>query len=333
MSNRKSSPQFTLRVSGVNHRVRIETFLVRQFRNYTLFRMQRIVAGGGIKIRNRPASVGERIFTGDEVVVRLIEPPDKLYEPENLALEILYEDPWLVVLDKPVDMVCHPVSHRQTGTVCNALQAHFDRQTEYPGLLRPGIVHRLDRQTSGLLVVSKLHDAHYRLVQQFENSEVHKEYLAVVEGVIERDRGEIVRPIGISSRNRMFASVESSARKKKPARTGFFVEERYPDRTLVRVIPRTGRLHQVRVHFASIGNPIVGDVFYEDVDTKNCGLSNSPTWSVEEGNNSERRHLLHASSLQFQHPILNRKMAFRSPRPIDMRNCIGTNRRASASVA
>jgi len=311
-------PEFTLGVSTIDHRERIETFLIRQFRNYTIFRMQRMVSGGAVKIRNRPTLVGERVRTGDEVKILLIEPPDKLYQPEEIPLSIHYEDPWLIVLEKPAGMVCHPVSSYQTGTVCNALQSHFDVQSQCSGILRPGIVHRLDRQTSGLLVVSKTHLAHRGLVEQFEKSEVRKEYLVVVEGVLQQNCGEILRPIGISFNCRTLASVDQSARKSKSARTDFYVENRFPKHTLLKAIPKTGRMHQIRVHLSSIGHPVVGDFCYGENVSNPVHRDDRSLNTTNIG--AQNRHLLHAHVLKFRHPVFNRDLAFRLPIPDDLKS-------------
>ncbi len=152
--------------------VRVDSFLIRHFRNYTPFRMQRIVRAGQVKIDDTTAETNERVYCGERVTVRLIEPPDKLHAPQPLPLRVVFEDAWIIVVDKPPGQITHPAGDLQTGTLCNALQAHFDRQTAWPGLLRPGIVHRLDRMTSGLIVVTKEHLSHRQLSIQFQRERV-----------------------------------------------------------------------------------------------------------------------------------------------------------------
>jgi len=317
--------------------VRIDSFLVRHFRNYTPFRIQRLVAAGMVQLDGTPVEINERVYHGDTIRVRLIEPPDKLHAPEILPLSILYEDPWLVVVDKPPGQITHPAGDLQTGTLCNALQGHFDRQTACPGLLRPGIVHRLDRMTSGVIVVSKHHLSHRQLSIQFQKERVSKTYLAIVEGVMERDRGLIDVPIGTSPEaGSVLMSCGPDAGDARAAQTQFEVAARFPQQTLVRAYPRTGRNHQIRLHLASIGHPVVGDEFYgafgtikltrAEYDALRRRRSAVPRGDeddeVIEGNGRGSRHALHAHRIEFEHPILGGRVAFASPLPADLQNLL-----------
>ena len=177
------------------HGVRVDRFLLKHFRNYTRFRMQRMVRAGQAGVDGKRVQISQRVFRGQTVSVRLIEPPDKLLEPESLPLEILFEDEWLLVVNKHAGQVAHPVANYQTGTLVNALQFHLDRQSPLPGLLRPGIVHRLDRLTSGVMVIAKDHLSHRRLSIQFQQYEVSKSYLVLVEGRVENRADSIDLPI------------------------------------------------------------------------------------------------------------------------------------------
>ncbi|MGH7200283.1 MAG: RluA family pseudouridine synthase, partial [Planctomycetaceae bacterium] len=176
--------------------VRIDTFLARHFRNYTSWRMMRMVRAGLAWVDDAPAAAEQRVFRGQRVRIRLVEPPDKLIGPQPGPLDVLYEDPWLVAVNKPAGQVVHPVADWQTETLSNVLQGHFDRQAARPGLLRPGFVHRLDRETSGVILCAKEHLAHRRLSLQFQKNRVRKAYVALVEGVLESDHGTIDLPIG-----------------------------------------------------------------------------------------------------------------------------------------
>ena len=140
--------------------VRIDSFLSKHLRNYTSWRINRMVTAGLAKIDDQPAAPQDRVFRGQRVSLRLLEPPDKLLDPEPIIVPVVYEDPWLIVVDKPAGLVAHPVGDFQDGTLSNVLQSHLDRQTAIKGLLRPGVVHRLDRMTSGLIVTAKEHLAH-----------------------------------------------------------------------------------------------------------------------------------------------------------------------------
>ncbi|MFK7818527.1 MAG: RluA family pseudouridine synthase [Planctomycetaceae bacterium] len=295
----------TFTVEKYLHGSRIDTYLTRQFRNYTSWRMQRMVSSGCVRIEDEVVPLSRRVSRGEHVTIRLVEPPDKLHDPEPMPLQIVFEDPWLIVIDKPANLVAHPVSSLQSGTLVNGLQAYLDSQTPVRGLLRPGIVHRLDRMTSGLIVTTKSHTAHRGLGSDFEHRRVSKSYIAVVEGIMQDDSGVIDRPIG-RQHNSILMSVDPASRNPKPAITDFEVLKRFERRTLVEVTPRTGRNHQIRVHFAAIGHPLVGDEFY--------GFEGPTTDSP-----GDARHALHASFLGFTHPITGVKQEFRSAVPIDLK--------------
>ena len=287
--------------------IRIDSFLSRHLRNYTAFRLQRMIRARLATKNGAVAELETRVFAGDEISLRLVEPPDKLLPPEPRKLEILFEDAWILVLVKPAGLVAHPVGEFHTGTLANAVQFHLDRQTRAKGLLRPGIVHRLDRMTSGVMVLAKEHRSHTALSVQFQKGQVQKAYLALLEGNLDEDRGEITRPIGRSAaRSTVLMSAASQARNPKPARTEYEVVERLPGRTLVRAWPKTGRNHQIRVHFAAMGHPVVGDEFYEA-----GGGITPPT------GDRNTRHALHAERLAFRHPITRTPLEFECPLPAD----------------
>jgi 23S rRNA pseudouridine1911/1915/1917 synthase len=321
--------------------VRVDTFLAHHFRNYTPFRIQRIVRAGQVKIDCATVGIVERVYYGDTVNVRLLEPPDKLHRPEQLPLAIVFEDPWIIVVDKPAGQIVHPAGYCQTGTLCNALQAHFDQESAWPGLLRPGIVHRLDRMTSGLIVVTKEHLSHRLLSIQFQRERVSKTYLALVEGLIETDQGTIDLPIGTSPDvGSVLMSCQPTAGDPRLSITEFEVVERYECHSLVRAHPRTGRNHQIRVHFAAIGHPLVDDEFYgpfgqikltkaEYAALQKSRSAQSDSVLDDENQPTDRspdqsggRHALHAHRLEFQHPILGGHVAFQSPLPDDLRRMI-----------
>jgi 23S rRNA pseudouridine1911/1915/1917 synthase len=293
---------------------RIDSFLTRHFRNYSPFRMQRIVRAGQVRVNRTIVEGTCRVFRGQQVRVRLIEPPDKLLDPEPLPLEIIYEDPWLVVVNKPAGCVAHPVGEFQAGTLCNALQFHLDRQTVLPGLLRPGIVHRLDRLSSGVIVTTKDHLAHRRLSKAFERRLINKTYLAIVEGELRTSEGTIEQPIGQAPDGGILMSAEPNAKNRKQARTRFDVLARYDQTTLVRAVPLTGRIHQLRVHFASIGHPIVGDDYYDAFGR----IRKSP----RRGAGAAERHALHALRLTFTHPITNEPLELTAPPPKDFQELL-----------
>jgi 23S rRNA pseudouridine1911/1915/1917 synthase len=320
VSSSGSANCFTVTVDADSHGIRIDRFLVRQFRNYTPFRMHRIIRAGAVCIDDETefTPLSKRVRRGETVTVRLLEPPDKLFEPERLPVDILFEDDCLIAVNKFAGQVAHPVGRRQTGTLCNALQWQLDRQTALRGILRPGIVHRLDRMTSGVLLVAKTFLAHRRLSIQFQKKRIQKDYLAVVEGHVEQETGMIDLPIGqIPNGISILMTTQSDARNPKPARTDFEVLERFATNTLLRVKPLTGRIHQLRVHFASIGHPIVGDEFYGPFGEIRAERFKDPAAELRD-ELLFPRHLLHAVRICFDHPLTGEQMNLVAPPPDDL---------------
>lgn len=313
------SPTFEFIVESELNGVRIDSFLIKHLRNYNSWRMQRIVRAGGVRIDEVLATQSDRVFTGQLVRVRLLEPPDKLLEPVPMELPILYEDAWIMVVNKPAGLIVHPVGETQVQTLANGLQHSLDQRTACRGLLRPGIVHRLDRQTSGAIVVSQNHHAHAILSAGFEASRVAKTYLALVEGNVQMDSGAITWAIGRARTGRhVLMSCRADAMDRKPARTHYKVVQRYAHHTLVQATPRTGRNHQIRVHFAALGHPLVGDEFYE-TNGRFKPFHQSPEEAAAEIETGLpiRRHALHAMQLCFAHPISQLWMEFSAPLPMD----------------
>lgn len=312
-----------LTVESYLHGVRIDGFLVRHFRNYTTYRMQRMVRAGAVRIEGAVAAPDDRVYKGQSVAVRLIEPPDHLLPPEPLPLEILYEDPWLIVVNKPPDLVVHPCGMYSGGSLANALQAHFDLQTGLRGLVRPGVVHRLDRLTSGVIVCTKDHLTHRKLSIHFQTGRIAKTYLALVHGVPEKESGTIDYPIGQTPGGKTIRmSVAPDAVDAKPARTRYRVVERWGEYSLVEARPLTGRLHQIRVHLAGIGHPVLADEFYSG-STEWCHLAPNESKVVLS------RQALHAHCLSFVHPIRRELVTFTAPLPSDMQAVIDALRLSS----
>jgi 23S rRNA pseudouridine1911/1915/1917 synthase len=330
-------PTFELTVDRSLRGMRIDTFLGRHFRNYTTWRLARLVRAGAVTINWTTVPPDRRVFDGERVTVRLLEPPDKLLQPEAIDLPIVFEDAWLLVADKPAGIIAHPTGEFQTGSLVNALQRHLDRRSGCRGLLRPGMVHRLDRQTSGLTVVALQHNAHVGLAASFERGRVSKSYLALVEGTLAADKGSIDLPIGRANFGRgVLMSARADALDRRPACTRYEVVARYPRHTLVEARPLTGRNHQIRVHFAHIGHPLAGDEFYltrgairserSVIRARRSGLEMSdPLDGPPPGEDEyagDGRHALHASRLEFAHPITDVWMRFDSALPADIRSMI-----------
>jgi 23S rRNA pseudouridine1911/1915/1917 synthase len=294
--------------------VRIDSFLSKHLRNYTSWRINRMVTAGLAKIDDQPAAPEDRVFRGQRVSLRLVEPPDKLLDPEPILVPVVYEDPWLIVVDKPAGLVAHPVGDFQDGTLSNVLQSHLDRQTALRGLLRPGVVHRLDRMTSGLIVTAKEHLAHRLLSIDFQQGKLSKSYVALIEGrpdfetrILDFSIGQ--RPGG----NSVLMSARADAKNARPAKTRVTVVERFDRYSMVECVLFTGRNHQIRVHLSHIGHPILGDEYYGPHGT----IKQAPRFDGDDP--TEERHALHAASLGFFHPILREWMQFRTSPPADFR--------------
>ncbi len=260
----------------------------------------------------RPAKANLRVKTGAAVEVDIPEPRDPVPAAEPLDIPILYQDSDIVVVDKPAGMVVHPAAGHDSGTLVNALLHHVDDLSGIGGEIRPGIVHRLDRGTSGLMVVATNDAAHHELARQFHDREVEKEYIALVWGLVVAGR-RIEEPIGRDPNNRK--KMSNRARRSREAVTRIVrVYEVNPALTLAQIAIHTGRTHQIRVHLSAIGHPIVGDALYGGVHRR---VQNDirPVMRLD-------RPFLHAARLAFTHPSDGRRMSFESPLPADLQSVL-----------
>ena len=301
--------------------MRLDLFLTRDFAaradGWTRSAIQKMIADGSITLNGRETKPGSRLKLGDRVEVRPLAPKDAALAPEPLPLEILYEDADCIVLNKAPGMVVHPAAGWKNGTLVNALLYHCPDLPGIGGERRPGIVHRLDKDTSGVMVVAKNGKAFQDLAAQFKDRRVGKEYLALVWGRMAKEKGAIDRSIGRhrSDRKRM-SSVRAGSRVRE-ALTEWRVEEFFPARasgsfsavTLLRLKPRSGRTHQLRVHLADEGHPVVGDPVY--------GLKRGKI-EADPALRDFPRQALHAERLEFSHPRSRLKMSFYAPLPSDM---------------
>ncbi|MBA3316186.1 MAG: RluA family pseudouridine synthase [Planctomycetota bacterium] len=304
-------------VDSAHHGLRIDTFLSSRLRNYVPARIQRMAAGGLISVNDAPCPPDRRMARGEEVLVRLAEPPEPFYPPEPILLEVLYDDPWLVAVNKPAGLLVHPAGPIEGGTLANAAQALLDGQTVLPGLLRPGIVHRLDRETSGVMLIAKDSASHAGLTGEFERSAVEKSYVALVAGRIEEDETTIRHPIGQRPGSLLMSS-ETEALGPRPAETIIRVLRRFRTTTLVEARPRSGRKHQIRVHLAAIGHPVLGDVYYSTASGRREPVGHSASLPSD-----TRRHALHAAAIAFHHPITNAARRIVAPVPSDFWSALG----------
>jgi 23S rRNA pseudouridine1911/1915/1917 synthase len=274
--------------------------------------LQKLIEEGLVKVDGRLAKANHRLKTGSSIELDVPELKDAVPAPENLDLPIVYEDPDVVVVDKPAGMVVHPAAGHDSGTLVNALLHHVDDLSGIGGERRPGIVHRLDRGTSGLMVVAKNDAAHKELARQFHDREVEKEYVALVWGVVQAGR-RIEEPIGRDPNNRK--KMSNRARRSREAVTRIVrVYHVNPALTLAQIAIHTGRTHQIRVHLSAIGHPIVGDALYGGVHRRVLADIRA-VMKLD-------RPFLHAAKLVFKHPLDGRRMAFESELPLDLKSVL-----------
>ena len=291
---------------------RLDRFLVSVAGDLSRSHIQRLIKDGRVNVGGKPAKANQPVKPGQNVVVDVPAPVDAAPQPEALPLSIVYQDRDVIVVDKPAGLVVHPAAGHATGTLVNALLHHVDDLSGIGGEKRPGIVHRLDRGTSGLMVVAKNDAAHDALTRQFHDREVEKEYIALVWGGVQAGR-RIDAPIGRDPANRK--KMSARARRSRSAVTRIVrADPLTPALTLVRLAIYTGRTHQIRVHLDAIGHPIVGDALYGGVRRRVPGDLRAVAHLD--------RPFLHAARLAFAHPIDGRRMEFESPLPDDLRRVL-----------
>lgn len=278
---------------------RIDKFLAEVMKDYSRSFLQKQFKEGNITVNGKPAKASLKVGEEDEIVVFLPENQEPDIEPENIPLDILFEDDQLLVVNKPKGMVVHPSAGHYSGTLVNALMYHCrDNLSGINGVLRPGIVHRIDMDTTGALVVCKTDTAHQSLAEQLKVHSITRRYRAIVHGNIKEDAGTVEGAIGRHpvERKKMAVNVRGG----KEAVTHFKVLERFGNYTYIECQLETGRTHQIRVHMSSIGHPLLGDVLY---GPKKCPFP------------SLQGQTLHAMVLGFQHPVRVEYMEFTAPLP------------------
>jgi 23S rRNA pseudouridine1911/1915/1917 synthase len=301
---------------------RIDAYLASRFTDYSRRVVQKIIEADGVLVNGRPIKASYRVRTGDVIRIHLPDLPDTTPQPEDIPIEVVYEDDLLTVVNKPPGMVTHPARGNWRGTLVNALQHHFDDLSTLAGDLRPGIIHRLDRDTTGLLVVAKDDQTHRKLALQFERRQVHKEYLAIVSGTPERDSDYIEQPIGFHPTSREKMAIRTVSGGGKAAVTFYEVVERFDGFAQVRCHPETGRTHQIRVHLTHIGHPILADKLYSGRDRVTLGDLIGPAGpatlpALERELTLIDRQALHAHALRFRHPATGKELNLTAPVPED----------------
>jgi 23S rRNA pseudouridine1911/1915/1917 synthase len=302
----------TLTVPDDSDGVRLDRFLASVVADRSRSQIQRLIKDQSVRVAGQVAKSNQPVKAGQIVVLDVPEPVDAEPQAEALPLPILYQDHDVIVVDKPAGMVVHPAAGHSTGTLVNALLHHVTDLSGIGGEKRPGIVHRLDRGTSGLMVIAKNDAAHEELARQFHDREVEKEYLALVWGVVQAGR-RIDAPIGRDPANRK--KMSAKARRSREAVTRIVRTEHInPAVTLAQIAIYTGRTHQIRVHLSVIGHPIVGDPLYGGVHRRVPGDVHAVTHL--------QRPFLHAAKLTFKHPADGRRMEFTSELPEDLQQVL-----------
>ncbi|RGV97424.1 RluA family pseudouridine synthase [Ruminococcus sp. AF14-10] len=296
--NVKETESEFLYFTEVNPGLRIDKYLSEQMTSYSRSHIQKLLKDQCVQVNNLPVKVNYKLRTEDQIKVCLPEPETLNVEPENIPLDILYEDQDLLVVNKPKGMVVHPAAGHYSGTLVNALMYHCkDQLSGINGILRPGIVHRIDMDTTGTLVVCKNDISHQSLAEQLKEHSITRRYRAIVHGRLKED-GTVNAPIGRHPTDRKKMSIH--AKNGKPAITHYRILKQYKEYTYIECQLETGRTHQIRVHMASIGHPLLGDQIY--------GPSKVPYKNLQ-------GQTLHAMILGFLHPTTQKYMEFEAPLP------------------
>ena len=287
---------FEFKVNESSVGTRLDVFISKEFEDRSRSYIQGIIEGENATVNGKCRKSNFKLKLDDIITLKVPDPVELNVKAEDIPLDILYEDSDVIVINKPQDMVVHPAPGNYTGTLVNALLNHCKDLSGINGVLRPGIVHRIDKDTSGALVVAKNDNAHNSLAAQLKDHSMTRSYVALVEGIIKNDEGTIDEPIGRHPKDRIKMGIVASGKK---AVTHFKVLERFDSNTLVECNLETGRTHQIRVHMAKIGHPLVGDLIY----------------GYKKQSFNLKGQALHAKKLGFIHPSTNEYMEFISPLP------------------
>ncbi len=296
-----------LRATDSDSGKRLDTFLTSQTTGWSRSRIQRLIEAGDVLVNGETSKSSTKLCSGDVIDVDLVQPALDVFTPEPIAIEVVYEDDDLLVVNKPAGLVVHPGAGVNSGTLANALAYHFKELSGRAGAMRPGLVHRLDKDTSGLIVVAKREDVHEKLSDQFRDREVFKSYVALVHGGIANDSGRIDQPLARDRSNRTRMAVVKGGR---PALSLFKVRKRFDRFTLLDVEIKSGRTHQIRVHMQWLKHPVVGDETYgggRDKTVQDVRIRSAIA--------KLNRLFLHAEQLGFKHPRSGEVLRFKAPLP------------------
>ncbi|HEV7375165.1 MAG TPA: RluA family pseudouridine synthase [Pyrinomonadaceae bacterium] len=289
---------------------RLDAYLAARISDWSRARIQRLIEDGDVLINGCTAKSSYKLRADDEIEVELTPLASTSFAPEDIPIEVIYEDDDLIVINKSAGLVVHPAAGISSGTLANALAFHFQQLSTRAGTVRPGLVHRLDKDTSGLIMVAKTEAAHENLADQFRTREVFKSYVALVHGRVEHDAGSIDQPIARDPRNRTRMAVVRGGR---PSLSLYRVRRTFARFTLLDVEIKTGRTHQIRVHLQWLKHPVVGDAVYGDGRDKTVQDAR-----LRARINSLKRQFLHAEQLAFHHPRSGQRLHFTAPLPDEL---------------
>ena len=300
-------------VDSCHESLRLDVFLSENQSEFSRSHLKKLIEQGHASVNNSLAPPKYKLKIGDKIILSIPPPTSSGIEAEPIPLKIIYEDDEMLAIDKPAGMVVHPAPGHMQGTLVNALLSYCSDLSGIGGVERPGIVHRLDKDTSGIVLIAKNEIAHRALASQFKNRKVNKTYLALVRGIVKSASGIIETPIGRHKTNRkkMAASVNQA----RIAETRFEVLETLGHFSYIRLFPKTGRTHQIRVHLASIHHPVLGDKLYGGMITK-------PYIKIA-------RQALHAHKIEINHPVNKQPLVFEAPVPPDINDYLMTYRQKS----
>lgn len=323
MTHPEPAKPLVLHVSQEDAGQRLDAFLAARLPRFSRVQLRRAISASGVTVDGQRTKVAYRLREGQKVEVILPELPRPGPEPEDVPLNVLYEDDQLIAIDKPAGMVVHPAKGHWSGTLAGALVHHFQQLSAVGGATRPGIVHRLDRETSGVIVVAKTDQAHLAVARQFEQRTTEKVYTAIVQGVPDRDHDVIRRPIGIHPHHREKMAIRAGHPSSREAETHYHVSERFDRFAVVDVLPKTGRTHQIRVHLAHAGSPVLCDRLYAGRSQITRG---ELTGNQDDADVLLSRLALHARRLRITHPTSGRPIEFTAALPPDMADVLAALR-------
>ncbi len=289
---------------------RLDAFLASRLAEFSRTLLRKAIDSGAVTVDGKSRKPSFRLDAGAEVAVAPFELPQEGPAPEPIPLDLVYEDDELVIVNKPAGMVVHPAKGHWAGTLASALAHHFGQLSTTGGATRPGIVHRLDRDTSGVLVVAKHNRAHEHLAAQFHDRTVEKQYLAIVLGSLDRDEDVVDKPIGDHPHYREKKAIREGHPSSRPALTRIKVAERFRGFVLIHAFPKTGRTHQIRLHLAHLRCPVLCDRLYggrNQVTAGELGAKDAPERIIL------ARQALHAQRLSINHPTTGERMTFEAP--------------------